>query len=220
MAAFAVIARGLERGTLPALCLGVSQTSPKPSETVQAQVEALMAVAKKLTADRKEVQALEAYKTASGLMLGAPWLQHRTAELARKLKQPQVAALHYRRAAAAFIRAGFPKRALAPLRMAWQVSISLLPAESSAFVTVTLELANVQRELGFAADARLTFVGANQALKAAGSTERVPSAVDLELRSSRPPAARDSTNPPESGVKVNVSSTDGLLGRLRETVKP
>ena len=89
-------------------------------------------------------------------MLGAPWLQHRTAELARKLKQPEVAALHYRRAAAAFIRAGFPKRALAPLRTAWQLSIALLPGNASAFITISLELANVQRELGFAADAKLT----------------------------------------------------------------
>jgi len=189
---------------------------------VQAQVEALTVVAKKLNSSGKEAQALEAYKQAAELMLGAPWLQHRTAELARKLRQPEVAALHYRRAAAAFIRAGFPKRALAPLRTAWQVSVALLPGDASAFITITLELVNVQRELGFAADAKMSLTNANQALKAAGSPDRVPTGVEFELRSSRPPAAADGTQPPESGVKNSQvpPATDELMSRLRAAVKP
>ena len=196
------------------------QTSPKPIDTVQQQVEALTAVAKKRTSEGKEAQALEAYRTASGLMLGAPWLQHRTAELARKLKQPEVAALHYRRAAAAFIRAGFPKRALAPLRAAWQVSIPLLPAHASAFITISLEFANVQRELGFVADAKLTLLNANLALEASGSSERVPTAIQFELRQSKPPAAPGS-EPPDSGVVSSVpSSTSNVLSRLEALVKP
>jgi hypothetical protein len=189
---------------------------------VQLQVETLTTVAKKLTAEGKEAQALEAYKTASGLMLGAPWLQHRTAELARKLKQPEVAALHYRRAAAAFIRAGFPKRALAPLRTAWQMSIALLPSNASAFITIGLEFANVQRELGFAADAKLTLTNTNLALDASGSAERVPAAAELEQSKgrSKPPAATGS-EPPDSGVVASVPSLpSGLLSRLEGAVKP
>ena len=193
--------------------------TPKPTDTVQLQVEALTAVAKKLSGEGKEAQALEAYKTASGLMLGAPWLQHRTAELARKLKQPEVAALHYRRAAAAFIRAGFPKRALAPLRTAWQVSIALLPGNASTFATIASEFANVQRELGFAADAKQTLANTNQALEASGSAERVPTAAQLEQAKSKHLAA--GSEPPDSGV---VSSLHGaptsLLSRLEGAVKP
>ena len=186
---------------------------------MQLQVEALTAVAKKLTGEGKETQALEAYKTASGLMLGAPWLQHRTAELARKLKQPEVAALHYRRAAAAFIRAGFPKRALAPLRTAWQVTLPLLPGHASAFITMSLEFANVQRELGFAGDAKATLANSNLALEASGSSDRVPTAEQLEQSKSRPPAT--GSEPPDSGVVSSVQSPPAnLLSRLEGSVKP
>lgn len=198
----------------------VKQTTPKSNDSVQLQVEALTAVAKKLTSEGKELQALEAYKTASGLMLGAPWLQHRTAELARKLKQPEVAALHYRRAAAAFIRAGFPKRALAPLRTAWQVSITLLPDNASAFIIIGLEFANVQRELGFAADAKLTLTNTNLALEASGSIERAPTAAQLEQSKSKPTAAAGS-EPPDSGVVSSVQgSRESLSSRLAAAVKP
>jgi hypothetical protein len=196
------------------------QTTPKQTDSVQAQVEALTVVAKKLTSEGKEAQALEAYKTASGLMLGAPWLQHRTAELARKLKQPEVAALHYRRAAAAFIHAGFPKRAIAPLRTAWQLTIPLLPGNANAFITTSLEFANVQRELGFAADAKLTLTNSNLALETSGSADRVPTAAQLEQAKSRPPAAA-SSEPPDSGVVSSLqSSPSGLLTRLDGAVKP
>ena len=193
--------------------------SSKTIDSVQLQVEALTAVAKKLSGEGKEAQALEAYKTASGLMLGAPWLQHRTAELARKLKQPEVAALHYRRAAAAFIRAGFPKRALAPLRTAWHLSIALLPSQASVFVTTSVELANVQRELGFAADSKLTLNNANLALETSGSAERVPTAAQLAQAKSKPPAP--GSEPPDSGVVSSIqSSSSSLLSRLEGAVKP
>ena len=190
---------------------------------MQAQVEALTTVAKKMTSSGKDAQALEAYKTAAGLMPGAPWLQHRTAELARKLKQPEVAALHYRRAAVAFIRAGFPKRALAPLRTAWQVTVALLPGDASSFITITLELINVQRELGFTSDAKLSLGNANQALRASGSAERVPSIAEIEARSSRPPAATRGSQPPDSGVQhhsVAPPNSEAMLSRLSAAVKP
>jgi len=185
-------------------------------------VETLTTVAKKLTSEGKEAQALEAYKTAAGLMLGAPWLQHRTAELARKLNQPEVAALHYRRAAAAFIRAGFPKRALAPLRTAWQMSIARLPANASAFITIGLEFSNVQRELGFAADAKLTLTNTNLALEASGSAERAPNAAEHEpgKSQSKPPAPPGSEAPDSGVVRGSQSSPSGLLSRLESAVKP
>ena len=191
------------------------QTSPKPADTVQLQVETLTAVAKKLTSEGKELQALEAYKTAAGLMQGAPWLQNRTAELARKMKQPEVAVLHYRRAAAAFIRAGFPKRAIAPLRTAWQVSILLLPGSAPDFVIIGTEFASVQRELGLTTDAKITVANSNQALETSGSVERV-----TPLAPSKPPAAGGS-QPPDSGVITSVrSSSSNLLSRLEGAVKP
>jgi len=198
----------------------VIQTTQKLPDSVQLQVETLTAVAKKLMGEGKEAQALEAYKTASGLMLGAPWLQHRTAELARKLKQPEVAALHYRRAAVAFIRAGFPKRALSPLRAAWQVSIPLLPANASAFITIGLELTNVQRELGFAADAKFTWTNTNLALEASGSSDRMPSAAELEPSKGKS-AASPGSEPPDSGVVASIkSSASELLSRLEGAVEP
>lgn len=199
---------------LPALSLSVSQPAVK-TNVIQEQVETLTAVAKKLSSDGKEAQALEAYKTAAGLMLGAPWLQNRTAELARKLKLNDVAALHYRRAAAAFIRAGFPKRALGPLRTAWQVSVNGLPATASAFITITLELSNVQRELGYTADAKLSVANANQALQSSGSEDRVPTLPELELRALRPPS-----QPPESGIQDQTGAGSALLSRLESAVKP
>lgn len=185
------------------------------TNVVQEQVETLTAVAKKLSSEGKDAQALEAYQSAAGLMLGAPWLQNRTAELARKLRLNDIAALHYRRAAAAFIKAGFPKRALGPLRTAWQVTVNGLPATASAFITISLELSNVQRELGFSSDAKLTVNNANQALEAAGSEDRVPSLAETELRAVRPPS-----QPPESGVKDAAGAGSALLSRLESAVKP
>ena len=175
----------------------MSPTSPDSNDSVQAQVEALIAVAKKLNGEGNELQALEAYKTAASLMLGAPWLQLRTAELARKLHQPESATQHYRRAASAFIRAGFPKRALAPLRAAWQVAASLLPRDVSSFITITLELTNVQRELGLSADAKTMLGNANQALRAAGSTESVPLNLELERSAIEPKTSLDSNQSSE-----------------------
>jgi len=192
-----------ERGTLPALWATVIQTSSKTTDTVQQQVDALTVVAKKLSSAGKEAQALEAYQKASELMLGAPWLQHRTAELARKLKQPEVASLHYRRAAAAFIGAGFPKRALAPLRTAWQLSLSLLPGNVSAFIAASMELANIQSALGHPADATLTLANANQALETSGNAERLPTASPLERAGS---ASAQPGPSPDSGLLSSVQN--------------
>jgi hypothetical protein len=153
---------------------------------MQARVELLATEAKKHNATGNEAGALECYVEAAGLMLGAPWLQHRTAELARKLKQLDVAAVHYRRAASAFVAAGFPKRALSPLRNAWQASQALLPRSAETFIVITLELAHAQRELGFGPEATQCIASGNQALRASGSQERVSTSPELE--------------PPESGI--------------------
>lgn len=170
----------LGRGTLPAEWQSVSLPKSNSNDSVQSQVELLVAEAKKHNGAGDEAAALACYQQAAALMPGAPWLQHRTAEIARKLKQYELAAVHYRRAAAAFVAAGFPKRALAPLRVAWQSSLVGLPAESSAFIAVTLELAQLQRELGFGPEAAISISSANQALRSSGSAERVPTLSDSE----------------------------------------
>jgi hypothetical protein len=165
---------------------------------MQARVELLATEAKKHNATGNEAGALECYVEAASLMSGAPWLQHRTAELARKLKQLDVAAVHYRRAASAFVAAGFPKRALSPLRNAWQASQSSLPHSADAFIGISLELAHAQRELGFGPEAAQCVANANQALKASGSQERVSTNPELE--------------PPESGI--NKSGQPAVRGPL------
>ena len=191
---------------LPAKQLIVSQLTPKSPESPQARVEVLAAEAKKHSAAGHEAMALECYKQAASLMLGAPWLQHRTAELARKLKQLDVAAVHYRRAAKAFTGAGFPKRALSPLRNAWQASLSALPEDADSFISVTLELAHAQRELGFGPEAALSVANANQALIASGSQDRVPGAVDAiapesGISSSGQPSARELLSIAQAAVR-------------------
>ena len=200
----------------------MSKLPPKPNDTIQAQVERLTGEAKKLSSAGKEAQALEAYRKAAELMPGAPWLQHRTAELARKLKQPEAAAQHYRRAGTAFIGAGFPKRALAPLRAAWALGVAALPGGAKAFVALTRDLADLQAELGFPADGALSIANANEALSAAGCTERAPALSKLTTQASEKPLRpSDSALPPESGVKPSPQGGAlGILARFRSALKP
>jgi hypothetical protein len=200
----------------------VNKPPPKPSETIQDQVEQLTSQAKKLSSAGKDAQALETYRKAAELMPGAPWLQHRTAELARKLKQPDVAAQHYQRAGNAFIGAGFPKRALGPLRNAWTLRGAALPQNPISFVAVTRALAQLQRELDLPADALLSIASANETLRAAGCTERVlavsePSHASADL----PPHASDAGLPPESGVKPSQQAIElEVLARVRSALEP
>jgi hypothetical protein len=103
------------------------------------------------------------------------------------------------------------------------VSVALLPSDSSAFITITMELANVQRELGLSSDARLSLSNANQALRASGSPDRVPTAAEFEVRSSRPPASTRGSQPPDSGVQHNSETPpngEAMMTRLRAAVKP
>ncbi len=200
----------------------MTNSPPKPSDTIQSQVEQLTAEAKKFSSTGKESQALETYRKAAQLMPGAPWLQHRTAELARKLRQPEVAAQHYRRAGTAFIGAGFPKRALGPLRSAWALRVAALPAGANEFVSLAFALAELQKELGFPADGLVSIENANAALNAAGCAERVTLTLDPSAHAGEKPVrASDPGLPPESGVKPSPQAAPlGILARFRSVLKP
>lgn len=176
----------------------------KQRRALEAQVERWTAEAKKLAEAGKETAALELYQKASDELPGAPWLQHRTAEVARKLKRFDVALIYFRRAATAFQIANFPKRAVAPLRMAWSIAEDGLPGSSKMLVDVALELMQVQRGLGFTADATVTLERTNAALKSRGFSEISPQALEAVARGVA--AARASERPPSSAPPSSRST--------------
>lgn len=141
------------------------------NQTREARVESLTAEAKKLLEKGEDTRALELYRLAADELPGAPWLQHRTAELARRLKQRDVAIVYFRRASTAFQMADFSKRAVAPLRTAWTLSVDGLPGTSKPLVELASELIQLQRRLGYAADATITFERTNAALRSRGFSE-------------------------------------------------
>jgi hypothetical protein len=200
----------------------VTDDSLKQRQKLEAQVERWTAEAKKLADSGKEAAALDMYRRAADELAGAPWLQHRTAELARKLKKNDVAIIYFRRAATAFQIADFAKRAVAPLRTAWTLAIDGLPATSKSLVDVAVELMQVHRRLGFAADATVTFERTNAALRNRGFSEigahvleamqRDPAAARLSTPpsaqvppSSAPPPSSRPQGPPSSGPKSDVA---------------
>jgi hypothetical protein len=200
----------------------VTDDSLKQRQKLEAQVERWTADAKKLADSGKEAAALDMYRRAADELAGAPWLQHRTAELARKLKKNDIAITYFRRAATAFQIADFAKRAVAPLRTAWTLAIEGLPATSKALVDVAVELMQVHRRLGFAADATVTFERTNAALRNRGFSEigahvleamqRDPAAARLSTPptavlppSSAPPPSSRPQGPPSSGPKSDVA---------------
>lgn len=142
-------------------------------ERLQQQVEEWCAEAKRLGDCGRDADALAVYRQAADAMPGAPWLQQRTAELARKLHMSEVAIVHFRRAAAAFQTAGFQKRSFTPLRAAWTVARHALPDSTPLFVELSRELAELQTSLGLAADASVTLEYANEALRRAGVRDLV-----------------------------------------------
>jgi hypothetical protein len=172
---------------------------------LETQVERWTADAKKLADAGKASAALDLYRQAADELPGAPWLQHRTAELARKLQQNDVAIAYYRQAATAFQIADFPKRAVAPLRTAWSLAIQGLPGTSKLLVLVAVELMHVYRQLGFAADATVTFERTNAALRSRGFSEIGAQVLESIPPSSRPPSAARSSAPPTSGVAPRSS---------------
>lgn len=171
-------------------------------------MERWTAEAKKLSEAGKELAALDLYRRAADELLGAPWLQHRTAELARKLKQNEVAITYFRRAATAFQLADFPKRAVAPLRTAWTLAIDGLPGTSRLLVDVATELMQLHRRLGFAADATVTFERTNSVLRARGFSELGPHVLEQrDTPSSRSiPAPSVASAQPTSDHEATPSS--------------
>ncbi|HEX2875245.1 MAG TPA: hypothetical protein VHP33_28535 [Polyangiaceae bacterium] len=202
---------------------------------LEAQVERWTAEAKKLAESGKEAAALDLYRRAADELPGAPWLQHRTAELARKLKKNDAAIIYFRKAATAFQIADFSKRAVAPLRTAWSLAIDGLPGTSKLLVELAVELMQLHRRLGFAADAAVTFERTNAALRTRGFSEIAAHVLETLQREpttrlsappssspppgsgpgSRPPLGSGSSNPPASDVMPRGSGSppsDGAPG--------
>ena len=167
----------------------------------EARVEGFIADAKKLLEAGAETRALELYRSAADELAGAPWLQHRTAELARRMKQPAIAINYYRRAATAFQLADFSKRAVPPLRTAWTLAVEGLPGTSKALVDLASELIALQRRLGHAADATVTLERTNAALRARGFSELGSQASAAQPRSATADA------PPPSSAKAATDAT-------------
>ncbi|MFO7179779.1 MAG: hypothetical protein DIU78_013860 [Pseudomonadota bacterium] len=137
-------------------------------DSIQDQVERWGAEAKRLAEAGREVAALDLYRKAADALPGAPWLQQRTAELARKLRQYDVAILYFRRSAAAFIAAGFDKRAIAPLRAAWTIARDEMPSFAGVLVEVSTELSEVLESVGLHTDAHTIVECTEDALRQAG----------------------------------------------------
>lgn len=184
----------------------MNEDSAKQRRLLELQVERWTAEAKKLAEAGKEGSALELYCQAADELPGAPWLQHRTAELARKLKQHDLAISYFRRAATAFQIADFTKRAVAPLRTAWTLAVDGLPTTSKALVDVAVELMQLHRRLGFAADATVTFERTNAALRTRGFSEIAPHVLDSlprgSARSSGSPGAESGSPAPRASEVV------------------
>jgi hypothetical protein len=207
-------------GTTRAEWAPVTDDSVKQRRLLEAQIERWTAEAKKLTDAGKDAAGLELYRRAADELAGAPWLQHRTAELARKLKQNDVAIIYFRRAATAFQIAEFPKRAVAPLRTAWSLAIEGLPGTSKLLVEVATELMQLHRRLGFTADATVTFERTNSVLRASGFSQLGPHALETPLpptfsqsttsaESSTPPSSRPGGGRPANGPKSDVAPRSG-----------
>ena len=139
-----------------------------PSLSIQEQAERWGAEAKRLADDGRDLAAFDLYRKAADALPGAPWLQHRTAEVARKLKRDELAIEYFRRSAAAFKKAGFDKRAVAPLRMAWTIARGDLSQFGEHFVESAHDLSHLFGALGLAADAASTLEETEESLRRAG----------------------------------------------------
>lgn len=154
--------------------------------SVRTQAERWGAEAKRLADAGREVAAFDLYRKAADALPGAPWLQHRTAELAHKLKRADLALEYFRRSANGFIKAGFDRRAVAPLRMAWSVAREQLPAMATSLSDVAHELAGLLVRLALVADAEVVRDQTDDALRQA------------RLRSLAPASERSSASKRES----------------------
>jgi hypothetical protein len=142
--------------------------SKKPE---RAAAERLKAEAQALVTAGKLTAALEVYGRAAEVSPSDAWLHHAAGELARKLRQEQLAAMYFRKAGAAFMATGFNRYALPALRNSWLLFRTGLPKTAHLYREVTCELAAVQRELGFETEAVMTEELGCDALEATGASE-------------------------------------------------
>lgn len=145
--------------------------SKKPDRAV---AEKLKTEAQALVTAGKLTAALEAYGRAVEALPSDAWLHHAAGELARKLKQDDLAAVYLRKSGAAFLATGFSRYALPALRSSWLIYRAALPASAATYREVTNELASVQRELGFETDAAMTEELGHDALQGLAASERTP----------------------------------------------
>jgi hypothetical protein len=127
-------------------------------------------------------RALEQFRRSCEAVPGRSRLELDTAELARRLGKPELAVYHYRRAAAAYLREGFARHSLAPLRTALHLEQSRLPASADSVIAIAQELASALVALGFAGDARQVIESS------AAAFEERNLEVPNDLESLRPPA--------------------------------
>jgi tetratricopeptide (TPR) repeat protein len=190
-----------ESGTSLAPQCGVKKPHHAAAERMKTHAQALVS-AGKLTA------ALEAYGRAAETLPNDAWLHHAAGELAKKLKQNELAAAYFRKAGAAFMASGFNRYALPALRNSWVLFRTGLPATSRAYREVTCELAAVQRELGFETDATMTEDVASSALEGSDPSE-------LRSQESAPPRESSAR---ELKSRFAPRGFRGLLERVRRAL--
>ncbi|MFZ5897154.1 MAG: hypothetical protein ACOY0T_39210 [Myxococcota bacterium] len=139
-----------------------------PSVSIQEQAERWGAEAKRLADAGRDAAAFDLYRKAADALPGAPWLQHRTAEVARKLKRDELAIEYFRRSAVAFRKASFEKRAVVPLRLAWSIARGDLAQYGEVFLETAHDLAHLLGALGLTADAESTLEETQDSLRRAG----------------------------------------------------
>jgi hypothetical protein len=142
--------------------------------SVRTQAERWGAEAKRLADAGRDVAAFDLYRKAADALPGAPWLQHRTAELAHKLKRDELSLEYFRRSASGFVKAGFDRRAVAPLRMAWSVAREHLPAMTESFADVAHDLSELLSRLALTADAEVVREQTEDALRHARLRSAAP----------------------------------------------
>jgi hypothetical protein len=118
------------------------------------EAEAWSLEAKRLHARGEHGKALALLRQSCEALPGRARVELDTAELARRLGKPELAVLHYRRAATAYARTGQARHALTPLRTALHLEHSRLPVSAAEVTSICRELVDALVALGFAGDAR------------------------------------------------------------------
>jgi tetratricopeptide (TPR) repeat protein len=198
------------RGTTRAVGRLVKSQSLGQKE-LEERIERWVADAKKQIEQGNTAAAVDLYRNAADQLPGAPWLQHRTAELARKLKQNDVAISYFRRAATAFQLAAFTKRAIAPLRFAWTLAVDGLPQTSQSLVEIASELIQVNQKVGLSSDAAVILERTNAALRSRGFSEMPGQLTQPGERGAR---AERSSSPPKAEDEEPADSERPAFARI------